>query len=73
MWFLRAGCSSCRTKCLVAAIIKEDRTPEVVTELTKAELDKFIDGDVVGADDVLNMYKFLKDFDGDFSRLFEKW
>ncbi|GAI74803.1 unnamed protein product [marine sediment metagenome] len=43
--------------------------PEAVTDLTEAELDKFGDN-VIEADDVLNMYDFLNDFDGDFSQLF---
>ena len=70
LWFLRVLCSSCHTRCLVAAIIKEDKVPEAVSDLTEAELGKFAVVDVIGADDMLNMHKFLKDFDGDFSRLF---
>jgi len=72
LWFLRAFCSACHTQCLVAAVIKEDRAPEVITDLTEAELDRF--KDVVGltADEVLDMHSFLKDFDGDFSRLFSR-
>ena len=70
MWFLRACCSSCHTQSLVAAIIKESRIPEVVTDLSEAELDKLADSDLVSADDVLDVHNFLKDFDGDFSHLF---
>ena len=69
-WFLRARCSSCHIQCLVVAIIKEERMPEFITDLTKAELDKFSNLDGVEADDVLNMHDFLRGFDGDFSRLF---
>jgi hypothetical protein len=72
LWFLRALCSSCHTQCLVAAVIKEDKRSEVVTDLVKAEPDKFNDADVVGKDDVLNMHSFLKNFDGDFSQLFRQ-
>ncbi len=70
LWFLKALCSSCHTQCLVAAVIKESRAPEVITDLTETELDKFLNMGVVDVDDVLNMHKFLKDFDGDFSYLF---
>ena len=70
LWFLKALCSSCHTHCLVAAIVKEDKMPEVVTDLTEAELDKFVDMGVVDTDDVLDMHSFLKNFDGEFSRLF---
>jgi len=53
----------------VAAVVKEGRMPEAVTDLMAAELDEFGDS-VIEADDVLNMHDFLKDFDGDFSQLF---
>ncbi len=71
LWFLRVCCSACHTHCLVAAVIRGDRMPEVITDLTEAELDKFRDN-VIEADDVLNVYNFLKDFDGDFSQLFSQ-
>ena len=69
LWFLRVFCSACRAQCLVAAVIKEDRMPEVITDLTEAELDKFRNAGVLSADEVLEMHDFLKDFDGDFSQL----
>ena len=72
LWFLRIFCSSCHTKCLVAAIIREDKKAEVITDLTEAELDKFRHVDKVRVDDVLDMHNFLKNFDGDFPRLFQK-
>lgn len=70
LWFLRVFCSACHTQCLVAAVIKEGRMPEVVTDLTETELDKFRDVGMIKVNDVLNMHHFLKDFNGDFSRLF---
>jgi len=70
LWFLRTHCASCHTHCLVAAIIEKYEMPEDITDFTEAELEKFVTVDVVGADDVLNMHSFLKDFDGDFSCLF---
>ena len=72
LWFLRVFCSSCHVRCLVAAIIREDEKAEVITDLTEAELDKFRDAGVLSADDILDMHGFLKDFDGDFSRLFSQ-
>ena len=70
LWFLRVLCSACHSQCLVAAVVREGRVSEaVVTDLTGAELDKFR-GNVIEADDVLNMYNFLKDFGGDFAQLF---
>ena len=69
-WFLRAHCSSCHTQSLVVAIIRDDKKLEIITDLTEAELDKFSDTRAVGADDVLDVHVFLKDFDGDFACLF---
>ena len=70
LWFLRALCSSCHAQCLVAAVVKESRRHGLNTDLTDVELDKFVGVDVIRADDVLDMHNVLKDFDGDFSRLF---
>ena len=70
LWFLRAFCLTCRTQCLVVMVIKEGRVPEVITDLTEAELDKFRNVSMASADEVLDMHNFLKSFDGDFSRLF---
>ncbi len=69
MWFLQVRCKACHTQSLVAAIIKETRSP-AVTDLTEAETDRSRHSDLVSADDVLNMHCFLDKFDGDFSHLF---
>ena len=68
-WFFRVLCAACHSQCLVAAVIRSEKVAEVITDLTEAELEKFRDN-VIEADDVLNVYNFLKDFDGDFARLF---
>jgi hypothetical protein len=70
LWFLKVFCPACRTQYLVAAVIKEGEAPEVITDLTEAELEKFKNAVGLTADEVLDMHNFLKDFDGDFSRLF---
>ena len=70
LWFLRVVCPACHTQALVAAVIKEDRVPKVITDLTEAELDRFRDVGVLTTNDLLDVHNFLKDFDGDFSRLF---
>jgi hypothetical protein len=70
LWYLKASCSACRTQALVAAVVKEGRLPEPITDLTKSERNKFRDAEVVTVDDVLDTHHFLEDFNGDFSRLF---
>ncbi len=70
LWFLRASCSDCHTQYLVAVIIKENRTPELVSDLSEAELDRFRNMGAATADEMLDMHNFLKNFNGDFSQLF---
>jgi len=69
LWFLKALCSACHTQCLVAAVIREERLPEIITDLTEAELGKFEDMGVLTADDVLDIHNFFKDFSGDCFQL----
>ncbi len=71
LWFLRVLCSACHTQSLVAAIVKEGDLPEAITDLTRAELDESGDN-VIEANILLDMHNFLKEFDGDFSRLFSQ-
>ena len=70
LWFLRVTCPACDTHFLLAAIIKEEKVTEVITDLTEAELDKFKNAGDLTPDEILDMHNFLKGFDGDFSRLF---
>jgi len=70
LWFLRVFCPTCHTRYLVIAVIKEGEVPEVITDLTEAEFDKFSSMSMVMGDDVLDIHNFLKDFGGDFSQLF---
>jgi len=72
LWFLRACCLTCRTQYLVVAVVKEGRAPEVITDLTEAEREKFSSMGMVRGNDILDMHNFLKDFDGDFSWLFSR-
>jgi len=70
LWFLSAICPACHTRYLVAAIVKEGGVPEVITDLTEAELVRFKKAGKLTADDVLDMHNFLNNFGGDFSQLF---
>ena len=72
LWFLSVFCPACRTQCLVAAVVKEGKAPRAITDLTEVELDKFKRMDKITADELLDMHSFLKDFDGNFSRLFNQ-
>ena len=70
LWFLSVFCPACKSQGLVAAVIREDRAPEIVTELTDDEISKFAASPSLESDDVLEMHEFLKDFGGDFLSLF---
>ncbi|HEY32202.1 MAG TPA: hypothetical protein G4O10_03745 [Dehalococcoidia bacterium] len=70
LWFMSVFCMACHAHYLVAANVDEETAGEVVTDLSVAELEKFRDADGLKADEVLDMHDFLKEFDGDFSRLF---
>ncbi len=70
LWFLSVFCSACRSQGLVAAVIKEGQLPQLITDLTEAEQAKFRELEPVDADDLLDLHKFLREFDGDFAHLF---
>jgi len=54
------------------AVVKESKVTEVVTDLTEAELSKYRTMGKVTVDDLIGMHIFLKEFDGDFVRLFHQ-
>ncbi len=68
-WFLQIRCAACHTESLVAAVIRETRSP-LVTDLTEDEALRLRHSDSVTTDDVLDMHDFLGNFDGNFSHLF---
>jgi len=70
LWFLSVYCPGCKSQGLVAAIIREGKVPEIVTELTEAERSKL--STPIDSDDLIDMHTFLKDFSGDFSSLFSE-
>jgi hypothetical protein len=55
---------------MVAAMIKEEIKGH--TELSKEEQVKFSTLTSIEGDEVLEIHNFLKDFDGDFSKLFHQ-
>ena len=72
LWFLKVFCPSCQVKCLVAAIIREGEKSEVITDLTDSELERYSKLEEITEDDLLEMHDFLKDFNGDFPRIFRQ-
>lgn len=72
LWFMRVYCPGCHTRCIIIAIVQQDSEPEVITDLTEAELAQFSNVDGITGDDLLEMRHFLQEFDGDFVRLFSR-
>jgi len=70
LWFISAECKSCRARALMAVVLKGDRLPAVVTDLTADEQRLFRNMAAPTADELLDMHGFLKDFKGDFTSLF---
>lgn len=70
LWFLSVYCEACESHGLVAATIKEEKGLERISDLTPEEEAKLGQTYAVGIDDFLDMHNFLKEFDGDFLRLF---
>jgi hypothetical protein len=65
-------CPSCKSQGLVAAVDKEGKVTEVLTELTPEEQKKLSLATPPTSDDLMDIHSFLSDFDGDFSSLFDK-
>ena len=72
LWLVALSCSACHARHLAMIRIEEDAVPNIVTDLTEAELEKFSGQGLLTADDVLDMHNFLKDFDGDLFQLLSR-
>jgi hypothetical protein len=72
LWFVKVVCSFCHVSCMVAIIIREEKKPYLVTDLTETEIEKFKNMSDVDEDDLLDMHYFLRDFDGDFPKAFDQ-
>ena len=71
-WFLNVYCTSCHRQSFVIAVIKKDKSLEIVSDLTDAESAGFTRAAAINSDDMLDLHNFLEDFDGDFIRLFSR-
>ena len=64
--FLAAHCDHCKNKTLLSVFFKANRVSK------KGDPKLIHDIRTIHPDEVLDMHNFLKDFDGDFSRLFSQ-
>ena len=72
LWFLNVFCPACGSQGLLAAAIKEGELLWPITDLSETEQARFRNLGPVSADELLDIHGFLKEFDGDVSRLFSK-
>jgi hypothetical protein len=72
VWFLNVSCTSCNSLALIAATFKQDKLNPPITDLTQAELPKFSEVGEITADDIINIHSYLREFDGDFVKLFDR-
>jgi DNA-directed RNA polymerase subunit RPC12/RpoP len=71
-WFLNIYCPSCGKQSLVVAVIKKDKSAEIVSNTSSPEPAEHTRDSTVSVDDMLDIHNFLKNFDGDFEDLFSK-
>jgi len=72
VWFLNVTCSSCNSLALIAATLKHEKSKPTINDLTKAELPKLYNAEAITSDDIIDIYSYLQEFDGDFIKLFGK-
>ncbi|MDQ2743723.1 MAG: hypothetical protein M3Z66_15715 [Chloroflexota bacterium] len=70
LWIVSVRCGRCRNQQVFWVALKEDGEQAVLRDLSEAEEERFAEMAPVGADDVLDIHEFLRDFNGDFRALF---
>lgn len=71
LWVLAVICRHCHTHGLVFAVVHEVEE-QFASELVPQECLKFQEMPQIDMDDVLDIQRFLRDFDGDFKTLFSE-
>lgn len=72
LWMLMVSCHHCQTQGIILAMVKEDERIQLLTDLTPEELEQIQGLPAISGEDVLDVYQFLRDFDGDFVRLLKE-
>jgi len=72
LWLINLHCSHCGTEGMGIVSALKPSTFMPVTDLGPEEFEKFAKQPPISADDVIDTYQFLANFDGDFKKLFEK-
>jgi len=72
LWVMAVTCGNCHTQGLVFAMVKEGEAPEILSELTPSEWAALEKMPQISTDEVLDIHKLLRDFEGNFSDLLRK-
>jgi hypothetical protein len=71
LWVVSVRCGLCRKQQIFhVALADLQGHPELACDPSPEEQEIFESMPAIGSDDVLDMYQFLNEFDGDFRRLF---
>jgi hypothetical protein len=69
-WVLSSQCQHCGHSGHVVAVVSLDGKLEPSTDLTPEETEDLAELPAITTDDVLDIYAFMQEFDGDFETLF---
>ena len=72
IWAMRVNCRECRTQALLLAVVNEQGTQSIYTDLSPDEWKHFKDAAPISANDVIATHEYLESYDGDFSDILEE-
>ena len=73
LWIAAVVCAQCGTQGLIFAMVSEDGTPDVIArDVSPEELREFEKLSTLTIDDVLDMHRFLEEYDGDLVSLLQE-
>ncbi|HEX6506891.1 MAG TPA: hypothetical protein VF221_04590 [Chloroflexota bacterium] len=70
LWIVSVRCTLCRNQQVFWIALKHDEGESILRDVTRPEDDQVATAPPVTSDDVLDMHEFLREFNGDFERLF---
>ncbi len=71
-YLMVVSCPNCRSRGLVAALIREGAGGRQLTDLTETDRARFRDAEPISTDDVLSVHESLDRFGGNFTDLFTR-
>ena len=71
-WAMSVTCRECRTQALLLAVVAGGEAHHVRTDLVPTEWERFKSSEPVSTNDVIEFYRHLDSYDGDFSEILEE-